>query len=391
MAVSPYPWQLHRTLSRALVRRQRAVLQLLSRHVEVEKVLTVAREVTGMPLAVHAGIPLPNHEPEPASATTRIELQSPTGDLTVCLVLPSGWVTRVANGLLERVGQRSDPRLTPDDRVTGLMHALVLEVAQRAAHEVPLVLAAGPREATAHASTTPPTTPSENPASGRLTGVDGRSRPADHPGLLFPVVLSLEEGSLQKEQYAGAVWLAAPRVADEARTPSLADLGNCPLSLPVCVGVTSAEREELEALEPGDVWLVGAGWWLQEGFGPGALVAPGSTEGAAVELTAQGIVYRGTPVAVPKDADTLESAISSRDAANLERVALEAPLIVRLELAEVSLPAKQWATLQPGDVLETGRPVGAPVVLRVAGKEVASGQLVTVDGEIGVRITEVRR
>ena len=62
---------------------------------------------------------------------------------------------------------------------------------------------------------------------------------------------------------------------------------------------------------------------------------------------------------------------------------------LRVEVASVTLAARAWAALQPGDVVSLGRPLGDPVVLRVAGREIARGDLVDVDGELGVRI--VRR
>jgi len=68
---------------------------------------------------------------------------------------------------------------------------------------------------------------------------------------------------------------------------------------------------------------------------------------------------------------------------------LEAPVVVRVELAQVSMPASDWAKLRPGDVIETGQRLAEPVVLRVAGRAVARGELVDVDGELGVRIREL--
>jgi flagellar motor switch/type III secretory pathway protein FliN len=74
---------------------------------------------------------------------------------------------------------------------------------------------------------------------------------------------------------------------------------------------------------------------------------------------------------------------------SLEEVVLEAPVVVRVELGSVSLTAREVAGMQPGDVIETGKALGEPVVLRVAGRAVARGDLVEVEGEIGVRIREI--
>ena len=74
---------------------------------------------------------------------------------------------------------------------------------------------------------------------------------------------------------------------------------------------------------------------------------------------------------------------------DLNQVVLDAPVVVRVEVGAVTLTAREWAAVRPGDVLETGVGLGEPVVLRVAGKEVARGELVSVDGELGVRILEL--
>jgi type III secretion protein Q len=51
----------------------------------------------------------------------------------------------------------------------------------------------------------------------------------------------------------------------------------------------------------------------------------------------------------------------------------------RLSLGELS-------ALAPGQVLDTGQPVGQHAVLRAAGRPVAEGELVEVEGAIGLRI-----
>jgi flagellar motor switch/type III secretory pathway protein FliN len=73
----------------------------------------------------------------------------------------------------------------------------------------------------------------------------------------------------------------------------------------------------------------------------------------------------------------------------LTGMALDAPLVVRVEVGSVTLTARDWAALRPGDVLETGLRLSEPAVLRVAGREVARGELVSIDGELGVRIHEI--
>jgi flagellar motor switch/type III secretory pathway protein FliN len=69
--------------------------------------------------------------------------------------------------------------------------------------------------------------------------------------------------------------------------------------------------------------------------------------------------------------------------------ALEAPLVVRVEVGAVAMTAREWGELAVGDVIPVGRSLGELSVLRIGGVEVARGELVDVEGELGVRIREL--
>jgi flagellar motor switch/type III secretory pathway protein FliN len=66
----------------------------------------------------------------------------------------------------------------------------------------------------------------------------------------------------------------------------------------------------------------------------------------------------------------------------------DVPILVRVEIGEARMAARDWAALQRGDVIALGRRVGERVTLRVGGVPVASGELVEIDGDVGVRIVE---
>lgn len=70
----------------------------------------------------------------------------------------------------------------------------------------------------------------------------------------------------------------------------------------------------------------------------------------------------------------------------LLRAAGDAPIDVVVELARVTMPLAELAALRPGEVLATGRALGERVTLRAGDRTIALGELVDVDGEIGVRI-----
>jgi flagellar motor switch protein FliN/FliY len=60
-----------------------------------------------------------------------------------------------------------------------------------------------------------------------------------------------------------------------------------------------------------------------------------------------------------------------------------------VELGRSRLPMQDLLTLAPGAVVELDRPADATVDILVNGTVVARGEVVVVDGEFGVRITEI--
>lgn len=69
----------------------------------------------------------------------------------------------------------------------------------------------------------------------------------------------------------------------------------------------------------------------------------------------------------------------------LEQVG-DAPVEISVELARFTLPLEELGALRPGEVVATGRAVGERVTLRAGERAVAWGELVDVDGEVGVRV-----
>jgi flagellar motor switch protein FliN len=62
---------------------------------------------------------------------------------------------------------------------------------------------------------------------------------------------------------------------------------------------------------------------------------------------------------------------------------------VTVELGRTSMPIRDLLSLQPGMVVEIDRAAGAPIDVLVNGRRIASGEVVVVDEEFGVRITEI--
>ncbi len=65
------------------------------------------------------------------------------------------------------------------------------------------------------------------------------------------------------------------------------------------------------------------------------------------------------------------------------------PLQISVELGRVGVTAEEVVSLKVGQVIELSRVPGEPVDLSVNGKVVARGEVVEVEGHLGVRITSL--
>ena len=68
----------------------------------------------------------------------------------------------------------------------------------------------------------------------------------------------------------------------------------------------------------------------------------------------------------------------------------DAPIELSVELARFSLRLAEARQLRPGEVIGTGVRLGEHVRLRAGDAVVAEGELVDVEGEVGVRILRLR-
>lgn len=280
----------------------------------------------------------------------------------VLVLVEGSLAAHLAAGALRRAPPPLlDPALAPSARVAGAV-AAVLRTALREAWSEPLkVLAAGP-----------------GPALSR----DFLRGPSD------PLSLSVAFG-LGDAVFGARVVGPTSRLAalDGAADPDwLRRLGDFPLGLPLVLAACLALRTELAALRPGDVLLIPDASAVRVAsdaiLGSVFLAGPRSEVALRAELAPSGqLVVRGRSGLsweprspnMPSDTRTLE-------------VLEDVPLVVRVEMGAVEMTARAWAELAEGDVLPLERRVGDPVTLRVGGAAVASGELVVVDGGLGVRV-----
>jgi flagellar motor switch/type III secretory pathway protein FliN len=199
-----------------------------------------------------------------------------------------------------------------------------------------------------------------------------------------------------REAFAARILVSRDAMPSPSPSPwdarVLAALGALPLALPIVACATTATAAEIASLRPGDAFIPmpADDWPLSRTrgarpTGPVLLAPPCSEMGLRAELGEEGrLVLRGgleplLSAEAPMDLDEKDAMVATMG---------EVPVVVRVELGEAVLAAREWASLGRGDVIALGRRVGEPVILRVAGLALARGELVDLEGEVAVRILE---
>lgn len=263
----------------------------------------------------------------------------------------------LATSLAARVLQRPPPRLVDPSHpapaaLTGAIAAIALAVLRRShSGQTFRVRAAGPAMAVAREHLAR----QARATTAWLTVVIGPDA--------FEARVTLDDGIL------------APPVPFDP-----ASLGSMPLALPIVGATCIASRSEIAALASGDAFVVPGLANPREQKTTAALVPERGELGLAVEVAEPSrLVVRGLVESFPWEVPLMNAETTAR-------VLDDAGVVVRVELGTVEMKAHEWAQLSAGDVITLGKKLGEPAVLRVGGVEVARGELVQVEGEIGVRI-----
>jgi flagellar motor switch protein FliN/FliY len=82
---------------------------------------------------------------------------------------------------------------------------------------------------------------------------------------------------------------------------------------------------------------------------------------------------------------TAESAVAPGDLARLHDV----PVELAVEIGRTRMTIGETLALGPGSIITLNRLAGEPVDLLVNGKPIARGEVVVIDEEFGLRVTEV--
>ena len=151
-----------------------------------------------------------------------------------------------------------------------------------------------------------------------------------------------------------------PEILVRARPPRR--LPGWRLALPVIVGRCALPRASAAALAVRDVITLAPGLELAVGGGTIGLTAtPGAVEArVATEYVA-------------------------RDMALVDDATLE----VTVQLGTTRLSLRQLGELAVGQIVPLGRPLAGPYEVRAAGRVLGQGELVDIDGELGVRIVSI--
>lgn len=117
---------------------------------------------------------------------------------------------------------------------------------------------------------------------------------------------------------------------------------------------------------------------------PAVEKAPPPAEEATEIKAAPAPAPEPTPLPVPEDtAEIAPVKLEEHDPKELLEN-IQAPLVV--ELGRVNLSVLSVGELKPGRIIELARAPGEAVDLVVAGKSIGKGELVEIEGELGIRI-----
>ncbi|WP_394834117.1 FliM/FliN family flagellar motor switch protein [Pendulispora rubella] len=346
--VRRYPWDALDGMSARSLEAMRALRHLLTASGSIATMERALAEILDSRIEVrlrHVRDASRAGRSDPSAVT--FALEDDTGTPRVWLEVEGALAAQVAARALRRPLLRTsslDPFSPPPATVFGAFAAVLVTTLRRGAGALPL----------------------------RVRTMDAAMEDALFAS--FTVVLG-DEAFLARVAFSPADPLLSPRTEPPWDRAGLVRLGDIPLSMPIVASVAMSTVAEMKTLTPGAVWLPPP-WSLS---GPVTLCAPRSDRGVSATLGADGKLVVGGSV---------EDLSMAREDNALVENAGDIAVVVRVEVGSAEMRAREWANVRPGDVITLGRPVGSSVLLRVGGQEVARGELVDIEGELGVRILE---
>lgn len=368
-SAAPYPWERLEKYPREAVSLLPALRRVLRRAIDERALATALAEVTNDDASVSlrrvevlAGPALAH----PACAALTFETSD--GRVQLGVEVDRALCVELVARALGRPRRIADPSLPLETSLLGAASAIVAAVVRRSQGTEAALLPLGPglprietgeRYLRVHATV--------------HLGRDAFSALVSLPGTLVKPTATSDEPSANSHLVA---------------------MGEVPLGLPVVVATALITESELAGLSIGDAWLPGEGWTVRrEGaslVGTVCLRAPSSERGRLGELHADGAVVVGKECVLSEEIEAMSELDGDRDLTVENEFVMDAPLVVRVEMGAVTMTAREWASLSAGDVIALEKRIAEPVSLRIAGIEVARGELVEIEGELGVRIRDKR-
>lgn len=185
---------------------------------------------------------------------------------------------------------------------------------------------------------------------------------------------------------AARVWL--PEGARWEASERTHELPQLPLTMVADAGEVTLTAEALSSLAPGDVVILDEAWW---GRAPKLRVRALGGRRSEWWCTAgpEGIV-QGERRAHGDAAGAEGRRMTTKEESTHTIAAVgDAPVEISIELVRFRISLDELSRTRPGEVLLSGRPIGERVSLRVGDAVVGEGELVDVEGEVGVRVLSI--
>ncbi len=169
-----------------------------------------------------------------------------------------------------------------------------------------------------------------------------------------------------------------------------ARLGDARVVLRLELGRTAVKRTDFALLAAGDVVLFDRLGVRDPRGGPVALRL--GRGGFNARLDGEALTIRDSfrlNLGASIMDETSSPTASSSSGAGADQLLGELPVEMVCELGRVTMSGRELLELRTGAVIPVARPLAGPVDLPVGGRVVARGELVDVEGEMGVRITQM--
>lgn len=350
MNPQPFPWHWLKLTSRATERLMRDARNFFEHH-EAESMITRLSEIVRAPVDVRIEA-VTHGTPVPRAGWIAVALEHEANRFVV--FVDSGLAATAVMRTMKRQPPRViDPARTPSKALAGAF-AAILVAASRAGRR-----------------------PLRVEWCGDALDISAAAMPAQMMGVHALTIV--DDDVHETHLYLSEHFLSASPNSSFTSADLIA-LGDLPIALRIVASAATAPRREVESLRNGDVWLPET--FLTRALtghfsGDVVLAAPTSDRGVRARLADDGslVLLEGAE----------EMTMAGEEDAIVGNTG-DAPLVVRVEVGSVTLTAREWSALKAGDVITTKNKISDPVILRVGGIEVARGELVSVDGHIGVRI-----